>query len=306
MCRCPAWVEVNVGKGRNAFGADPLADKEVSLDLQVVAGVAPQAKIVIYFTEGNESGYADGVAKAVHDAVNNPSVIVFTWGEIPEDFWPNPARLAMDANLAVRIRIGVTVVAATGDELATERRDGVHVDYPASSPYVLACGGTQLTLNATGDAIVDEVVWNAGAHGTGGGISDLYPVPAFQKLTALPPSLRDGGARRGIPDVAAAASETNGYRIVVDGEETVTGGTSAAAPLWVGFIVALNAQRRQTVGYLNPLLYENRGWFRQITSGNNKLFGVGYVAGPNPGWNACAGLGVPIGLSILAALSAIA
>jgi kumamolisin len=302
--RVPTVVEVNVGKGRNAFGADSQADKEVSLDLQVVTGVAPRARIVIYFTEANESGYADGVAKAVHDSVNHPSVIVFTWGE-SEDFWPPPARAAMDATLADAVRLGITVVSAAGDDLATERRgDGrVHVDYPASSPYVLACGGTELTLNAAGNVIASEAVWNTGSRGTGGGISDIYPVPAFQKSVTLPPSLNDGAVRRGIPDIAAAASEVNGYRIVLNGAEIVTGGTSAAAPLWAAFIAALNAQRSESLGHVNQLLYQNPAWLRPITSGNNMMFGLGYSAGP--GWNACAGLGVPIGQSLIADLTAV-
>ncbi len=281
------------------FGADAEADREVSLDLQVVAGVAPRVRIVIYFTEPTEAGYADGVAEAVHDNVNRPGVIVFTWGE-SEDFWPKPAREALDAALADAVRLGVTVVAAAGDDLATERRgDGkVHVDYPASSPYVLSCGGTEIALDAAGDAITSEVVWNAGARGTGGGISDVYQVPAYQKGLALPTSLNDGAVRRGVPDIAAAASETNGYRIVFNGGEIVTGGTSAAAPLWAAFIAALNGQRGETLGLMNRLLYGNPAWLRPITSGNNMMFGLGYSAGP--GWNACAGLGVPIGAAIVA------
>ncbi len=299
----PRVVEVNVGNGRNGFGADAEADKEVSLDLQVSAGVAPRARIVIYFTEGTEAGYADGVAAAVHDAVNRPSVIVFTWGE-SEDFWPPPARAAIDATLADAVRLGVTVVAAAGDDLATERRsDGqAHVDYPASSPYVLACGGTEIALNAAGTAIAGEVVWKAAPRGTGGGISDFYAVPSYQKTVALPPSLKDGAARRGLPDVAAAASETNGYRVVLNGQEIVTGGTSAAAPLWAAFIALLNAQRGEALGFVNPLLYANPQWLRAIVSGDNKMFGIGFSAGPAPGWNACAGLGVPIGASIVAGL----
>ena len=301
----PTVVEVNIGKGRNSFGADSEADKEVSLDLQVVAGVAPRARVVIYFTEPTEAGYADGVAQAVHNDVNRPSVIVFTWGE-SEDFWPKAARAALDATLGDAVRLGVTVVAAAGDDLATERRgDGeVHVDYPASSPYVLGCGGTEITLDAAGNAIAGEVVWNAGARGTGGGINDVFSVPSYQNGVDLPPSLNDGARRRGVPDVAAAASETNGYRIVLNGSEVVTGGTSAAAPLWAAFIAALNGQRGEPLGFVNQLLYKNRAWLRPITSGNNMMFGLGYSAGP--GWNACAGLGVPVGQTITAAVAAAA
>ena len=303
----PDVIDVAVGKGANRFGADHEADKEVSLDIQVVAGVVPAARIVVYFTESDEHSYATGVAQAVNDPVHRPSVIVFTWGE-SEDFWPDDARAEMDAALAAAVQSGVTVIAAAGDDLATERRgDGkAHVDYPAASPFVLACGGTEVTLNAAGDSIVAETVWNTGgSRGTGGGISEKYPVPAYQQNLALPPSVNDGdGPGRGVPDVAAAASETNGYRIVFNKTEIVTGGTSAAAPLWAAFIALLNEQRGQAIGFINPSLYANPALFRPITSGNNMAFGIGYSAGP--AWNACAGLGSPIGAAILAQFTATA
>ena len=193
----PRLTDINVGKGRNAFGTDATADKEVSLDVQVAAGTAPAARVVVYFTEANEQGFVDGVTAAVHDKINRPSVVIVTWGE-PEAFWPAPARKALDAVLADAVRLGITVVAAAGDDLATERmNDGkAHVDYPASSPYVLGCGGTAVTLDATGSAIVDEVVWGDGTIGTGGGISTLYPHSAKEE-SAVPARMRSHLSRPG-------------------------------------------------------------------------------------------------------------
>lgn len=307
----PRVVDVAVGHGRNAFGADPLADREVSLDVQVAAAVAPEAHLAVYFTESTESGLADGLAEAVHDKTHRPDVIVITWGE-PEVFWPPAARKAMDGALADAVRLGVTVLAASGDDLATERmNDGrAHVDYPASSPYVLGCGGTAVTLDATGASIASEVVWNeAGARGTGGGISDLYAVPAYQRSVTLPASANNDGRRgRGVPDVAAAAAETNGYRIVLHDSEVVASGTSAVAPLWGAFIALINAERGHPLGLVNSTLYRDPRLFRPVTSGNNVAFGttIGYRAGPEPGWNACTGLGAPQGAAIIAALTAVA
>jgi kumamolisin len=302
----PAIVDIGVGKGRNAFGVDPEADKEVSLDVQVLAGVAPEAKIAVYFTENSETGIVDGLTEAVHDATHKPNVIVITWGE-PEARWPPAARAAFDAALEDAVRLGVTVVAAAGDDLAPDRmRDNLaHVDYPASSPYVLGCGGTRISLDAAGAAIVDEVVWNDGRRGTGGGVSDLFQVPAFQASAQVPPSVNDGQRRgRGVPDVAAAAAEVNGYRLCLRSADIVTGGTSAVAPLWGAFIALLNAQRGAPLGFVNPILYRAPDLMRAITSGDNVMFGVGYEAGP--GWNACTGLGAPAGAAIIAALTAIA
>ena len=304
----PAVNQVFVGNGRNSFGADPLADREVSLDVQVLAGIAPEARLAIYFTENNEKGLADGVTEAIHDTTNKPSVIVVTWGEA-EVNWLSPeraaARTALDLALADAVTLGITVVAAAGDDLAMDRvsDNKAHVDYPASSPYVLGCGGTQITLDAAGAAIADEVVWNDGLRGTGGGVSDFYSIPEFQKSVQIPPSVNDGHRGRGVPDVAAAASETNGYRIVLRGSEVTTGGTSAAAPLWGAFIALLNAQRGEALGFINPTLYRNRSLFREILSRDNAIFGIGYDAGP--GWNACTGLGTPKGAAMIASLTAV-
>ena len=304
----PRIGEVEVGGGRNVMGVDAQGDKEVALDLQVIAGVAPQARIAVYFTEKKEAGLVAGVVKAVHDGKNRPNVIVITWGQ-PEKYWLSEAPDALkglNAALQDALRLGITVIATAGDDLATERMPGgqAHVSFPGSSPYVLACGGTRMTLDAAGKAITDEVVWKEGMRGTGGGISDIYAVPSYQSNVKLPGSQNDGKRRRGVPDVAAAAAEKNGYRIVLGGSEIVASGTSAVAPLWGAFIALLNEQRGEAIGFVNPRLYQNPALLRPITSGDNKVFGVGYEAGP--GWSACTGLGVPIGSALIAALTAVA
>lgn len=229
----PQIVNVNVGSGRNRPGPNPRADAEVALDIQVVAGVAPEARIVVYFTELSEPGLVAGVSRAVHGP-ERPNVVIITWGE-PETLWPAESRLGLDPVLQDAIRLGTTVLATAGDDLASERmQDGrVYVNYPASSPNVLGCGGTRIALDGARGSIVNETVWNDdGVHGTGGGISEEYQVPAFQAAARIPGSLNDGRRGRGVPDVAAAAAPTNGYRIFLNGVDFVASGTSAVAPLW--------------------------------------------------------------------------
>jgi kumamolisin len=300
----PATVDVAVGSGRNAFGQDTEADKEVALDLQVAIGVAPGARFAVYFTTDSDQGLVDAVTTAVHDTVNRPSVLVTSWGDA-EGNWSEPARRAMDAALADAANLGVTVVAAVGDNLATDGlMDGrAHVDYPASSPYVLACGGTHMTLTADRLGIAQEQVWNDRTSGTGGGISDVYAVPAYQSGLPLPPSINDSGRRRGVPDLTAAAAADPGYRIVVHGNPVVMGGTSAVAPLCGGFLALINERRRSTLGLVHQRLYHASGLFRPVTVGDNRPFGsdIGYDAGA--GWSACAGLGVPIGRAIIDTLT---
>jgi kumamolisin len=306
----PDMIDISVGKGRNVVGTDAIADREVALDVQVVAGTASEARIAVYFTESNQPGLVAGVSEAVHGSRAHPSVIVITWGK-PEEAWDPDTRKALDAVLQDAMRLGITVVASAGDDLATDRvADGlVHVDYPASSPYVLGCGGTSITLDASRTKIAGEVVWNSGRHGTGGGISTFYGVPAFQGGVVLPDSRNDDGKRgRGVPDVAAAAAETNGYRIVLGKNEIINSGTSAVAPLWGAFIALINEQRGAALGFVNSRIYQTPNLFNRVKSGNNfdPIFKLGYEAAPDGSWNACTGLGTHDGAAIIAALTAVA
>jgi kumamolisin len=291
----PLVVDYGVNGGANNFGGgDHLADAELALDLQIIAALVPSARIVVYFGP---------IHQAVTDDVNRPKVLSISWGSA-EKFWSNSIRNDVNSALADASKAKVTVVAAAGDQLATDGLlDGnAHVLFPASSPYVLACGGTQLELASDGTTLLDEKVWNDGLTGTGGGISDVFEVPSYQQNIALPRSVKDGGLRRGVPDVAAAAGQTPGYRIILNGKPIVKNGTSAATPVWASLIAMVNARRGQPIGLVQPILYGNPLLCRSILKGNNRVDGVGYDAGP--GWNPCTGLGVPNGMATIDALVA--
>jgi kumamolisin len=293
-------IDQSVSGSGNTFGGGTQADQEIALDLQIIAGLLPKARIVVYFAPNTIQSIIAAVNQAIFDDVNRPQVLSVSWGSA-EKFWTVPGRDAMQAVLADAQRLRVSVVFASGDELATAGlTDGkAHVWFPASSPYALGCGGTILGGDAT--RVATEVVWNDGSSGTGGGISDVFPVPAYQLNLALPPSVNDGAARRGVPDVAGAAAGTPGYRVVLNGTETVKEGTSAVAPLWAALIAIANAQRGTPIGFINSVLYSNPSLFRPIVQGNNRADGKGYDAGGS--WNACTGLGVPKGSDIIAALA---
>jgi kumamolisin len=297
-------IDQSVAGNNNDFSGGSVADQEIALDLQIMAGLLPKTRIVVYFASDRIPGLIAAINQAIFDDVNRPQVLSVSWGSA-EKFWTDPDRDAMQAVLADAKRLKVSVVFAAGDELATGGlTDGkAHVWFPASSPYALGCGGTLPKLVADGAGVAAETVWNEGGSGTGGGISDAFPVPDYQSNLALPPSVNDGAARRGVPDVAGAAAGTPGYRIVLDGSETVKDGTSAVAPLWAALIAIANAQRGAPLGFVNSALYSNPSLFRPITQGDNRVGGKGYDAGP--GWNACTGLGVPKGADIIAALAAV-
>jgi kumamolisin len=294
----PNVVAVSVDGGTNSPGDPNGPDGEVMLDIEVSAAVAPGATIAVYFAPNTDQGFIDAISTAVHDTANTPSVISISWGG-PESTWTAQSVAALDAACQAAAAVGVTITVACGDNGSTDGvSDGAnHVDFPASSPHVLACGGTELV--GTGSTITSEVVWNelAGDEGaTGGGVSDLFPLPTWQQNQNVPAPTTSGGGR-GLPDVAGNADPSTGYNIQVDGETAVIGGTSAVAPLWAGLIALANAQNGDDAGFVNPTLYSNPTAFNDITSGNNGAFSAG------PGWDACTGLGSPIGTDIVAALA---
>ncbi len=294
--KTPKVTAISVSGGLNQPGKDPDSDGEVALDIQVAGGAAPGAAIAVYFAPNTTQGFVDAITRAVHDQQNRPSIISISWGS-PEVNWTGQGLRAMTSAFRDAARLGVTVLAAAGDNLATDGlSDGrAHVDFPASSPYVLACGGT--VIDAAAGKIKSETVWNHGGSGTGGGVSDLFPLPAYQSKANVPKSINDEKIRRGLPDVAADADPRSGYRVVVGGLGGTIGGTSAVAPLFAGLLALINEACGKPAGFVQPLFYGNAAVFRQIVHGNNKVGHIGYVAGA--GWNPCTGLGAPDGAKLL-------
>jgi kumamolisin len=286
------------------------ADPEVDLDIEMAGAVAPGAQIVVYFAPFTEQGWVDALSTAVNDTVHNPSVISVSWGYAEgNDIWTQQAIQAVDQSLQSAAAIGITVCVASGDDGSRDEIDDglAHVDFPASSEYVLGCGGT--TLESSGNEISSEVVWNDGENGgaTGGGVSDYIALPTWQQNANVPASVNPGNhVGRGVPDVAANADPNTGYQILSDGQQGVVGGTSASAPLWAGLMALINQQLGKPVGFLNPLLYAgstSSSGFHDITAGNNDITGEigGYDA--ELGWDACTGWGSPNGAALLAALT---
>ena len=306
----PNVVSVSVDGAQNAPTTAKSADSEVALDIEVAGAVAPGARIVVYFAPNTDAGFLDAITTAIHDTTSTPSVISISWGSA-EMFWTAQSLQAMNQAFQAAAALGITVFCAAGDFAALDFfldvDELLHVSFPASSPYVLACGGTKLT-SANGQ-ITQEIVWNESAlSATGGGISDVFALPSWQKEKQIPPSINpDHRVGRGVPDVAGNADPSTGYQILVDGQASVLGGTSAVAPLWAGLVALLNEQLGKPLGYLNPVLYqlENVGAFHDITEGDNRILKgdshAGYSA--RPGWDACTGLGTPNGTKLFSVLS---
>jgi kumamolisin len=210
----------------------------------------------------------------------------------------------MNDALATAAALGITVCCTTGNWGPTDGfNDGrPHVHFPAASPHVLAIGSTRISANE--NRIETEVVLNGGSDTSvaGGGFSDVFPVPVWQKGIAVSDWDKSGKPRgRGLPDVAAHGA---GCRLFIKGEWTDLGG--GGTPLWCALIARINQGLGQRVGLLSPVLYQNlgpAGFLRDITEGSTRMGGpdnLGHDA--RPGWDPCTGWGTPNGRLLLNAL----
>jgi kumamolisin len=287
---------------------------EVMLDIEVVAGLCPGATLAVYFSNFTEQGWIDVIDAALNDAHNNPGVLSISYGLAEgTQTWTSQAMDAVNDAMKEAAARGIPVCVSAGDDGSDDQcGDGpAHVDFPASSPYVLCVGGTTFPKSGT------ETVWFEGNglrkdHGgsTGGGVSSVYPPPAWQSGIKIPSVNPGAPAGRCIPDVSANAAQGTGYLLVVQGAQDVAGGTSAATPLWASLIARLLKSGKK-IGYLTPLFYQpntktagltlGAAACNDITSGNNATAKAGgYSAGP--GYDAVTGWGSPRGDKLAALL----
>jgi kumamolisin len=298
----PSVTAVSVDGATNSPTGDPNGpDGEVELDIEVTGSIAPGASIKVFFAPNTDQGFIDAVTTAVNDSA--VTLISISWGG-PESTFTTQSMTTFNQAFQDAGTMGKTVFVAAGDSGSSDgETDGAnHVDFPASSPYVVGCGGTTLEANISTDTITSEVVWNETASNegaTGGGVSDFFPKPSYQDSVNVPAPTTQGGGR-GVPDVAADADPVTGYQVIIDGSTTTIGGTSAVAPLYAGLFARINQALVQNgksrVGFVNAALYQNPSAFRDIVSGNNGAFSAG------PGWDPTTGLGSPDGGKILTAL----
>ena len=276
----PVITNLPIADAVNAPGG--AADGEVALDIQVAGGVCQsiagrQCKIVIAWAP-NDGGthFAAGI-----NALVGVDAISISWGG-PENAWSSMDRSTVAAAIDGADSAGVPVFVASGDGDSSDGEGGTNVDFPASYPGSIGCGGT--TFGSTG-----ETVWNDGrGDGSGGGFSVCFPRPAWQPQTA---------AMRGVPDVSGLADPSGpGWRIVLNEAVQAMGGTSAVAPLWAGIAAACKAAGFN--GHQLPaLLYGTPAAMRDILTGNNGA----YTA--SPGWDPCTGLGSPNGPALVSLLT---
>ena len=263
-------------------------DLEAALDSQVIGALAPAARIVIYDAPDDERGFLDAIRTAIFDTECRPTILSISYGW-PEHRW-TPAALAILNELFVAAALlGISVFCSSGDNGAELDDDGKpHVLAPASSPFVHACGATQIVDDSGSER---ECAWEK----TGGGFSEQFALPQWQSAAvdgAVPVPAQTG---RGVPDMAA--QEQPGYCVYLDGVELAMGGTSAVAPMFSALTARLNARLGVRAGFFLPLLYgSHENILRDISEGSNGFFNA------RAGWNPCTGLGVPGGRALETAL----
>jgi kumamolisin len=275
---------------------------EVTMDIELAAALAPGAEIVVYMASNTEQGIYNAVSKAIGGKEKPPCALSISWGE-PEIGISEAYLHSVDEVMRDAAMLGVTVCASAGDAGAMNGSpDGKPaVNFPASSPHVLSCGGS--SVHRSDSKNVHESVWNCAIHGihgaTGGGVSRKFDPPGWQKDHAVPlgPTGKEG---RGVPDVAGPADPHCGCAILVGGESCSSAGTSAVAPIWAALVACINTELNARCGFITPLLYQlskgSANPMREITRGNNGFYEAG------AGWDACTGLGSPSGERLIEAL----
>ena len=293
----PEIVEVLVGGAKNDGGAAASGSQAVA-DIQLVGGIAPKAQLRVYFAPPDADGWTAVVRRATEDGVG---VLLISWGMAESD-WKADDLKRVNAALQAAAEKGVTIITPVGDwGAAPPGRRKREVVFPATSPWVLAVGGT--AMDSGPDGIAAERVWNEPDGGaSGGGVSRVVETPAWQSAVRA-----DGKplAGRAVPDVCAAAWNT--LTLIGFGRSLAQiGGTTVAAATWAGLIARINQGLGRNVGYINPLLYGAIGparVLRPITKGDNSRPGVkGYAA--TDAWSPVAGWGAPDGMKLLQWLKA--
>jgi hypothetical protein len=317
---CFGGNAANVSRVLTDSGA-PLGQgtSEATADIENLLGMAPGVRVLVYEAPDSAQGIYDNYAAIVSQ--DQAQVVSTSWGQCEAEM---PAGMAQAENTVFQEAAvqGQSVVAASGDSGSedcyypgVDNDTSLAVDDPASQPYVTGVGGTSLQSISPRS----ESAWNSGGGAGGGGISSVWPMPAYQRAvvgpysTGAPCGISSGWCRE-VPDVSASADVNHGYYLYCDAADcagagwTPVGGTSLASPLWAS-LVALSDQACPAgpAGFLNPALYANRTTAtNDITSGNNDLTGTTGRYPATTGYDMATGLGSPVAAGVVSALCAAA
>lgn len=292
-------VLVDGFSGRAGFGA-----AEVTLDIELQIALAPGAsKIIVYEGPNSYTGVLDTYNRIATD--NLAKQISTSWG-LSEQQSLSAFIHSENAVFQQMAAQGQSIYAASGDSGAYDNGSSLSVDDPASQPYMVGVGGTQLFVQSD-ESYDHETTWNVnntvdGGAG-GGGVSLIWSIPNYQSGIASAAS----DLMRNVPDVSLNSDQYSGYSIYYKHNWYIFGGTSCAAPLWAAFTARVNQVRAANgtaLGFANPTIYKiatdtkYETDFHDIADGSTNLY---YVAGT--GYDNATGWGSFNGANLLADLT---
>jgi kumamolisin len=284
----PSLTPIPIDGQSGQPGTNERSDIEVTADICVAGVLAPDAAIDIYFAPHTEQGWIHGIAAAVN-AAQRPSVISISWGA-PEYgtsrtlTWSRQGMRQMSRYFQDAAQAQITVLASSGDSGADCGIDDrwLHVNYPASDPGVIACGGTIVDGNP---APTGERTWPQ----SGGGVSREFGLPAWQASAGVPTQMNTSAPGRGVPDVAGYAAP--GFAVYYQGNPRTVPGTSMTAPMYAALFARINELAGRKVGFVLDRLYQSKAFvdLKDGVSNASTPYSLGYTS--TAGWDAVTGLG---------------
>jgi len=276
----PTVIIKTIGNAVNNPGATDGSTEENTLDVETIGGCCPSSNltIILYIAVNSLSAFPTVINEALNVPVLlnlqslTPSIISISWGA-PEVYYTNLSTI--DALFKQAVLRGINICVASGDYGSSDGLRGNNVDFPSSSPNVIAVGGSHLVSTANTYSLnTIETAWS----GSGGGISKYFSKPAYQSAFS--------GTFRYTPDIALNADPNTGVIFYVKGGYVIYGGTSVSAPTMAGFLACILPK-----AFANPRMYSatQSACFHDILSGSNGAFPA------KRGFDNCTGLGSIIG-----------
>merc|ERR1711953_76753 len=295
-CKRDVTVAANVGKNEESAGI------ESELDIEYIEGVAPEIPLTVVYN--GQDSLLDW-ANQITNLQNSPLVHSVSYGNDEKQQSSTEHMFTCNtAFMKAGVR-GMSILFASGDQGVCGREGcgfwtwrRFKPDFPGGSPYITVVGGTDFE----GADIGAETAWSA----SGGGFSDTFAMPAYQKAAVesykgrsdakLPPQKYWNATGRGYPDVAALGGQKTPYCVAASGRFEGVAGTSASCPVVAGVFAKLNGLRlaagKSPLGFLNPFIYQNPSGFQDVKSGRNDA-GTSYGFSAVAGWDPATGFGTP-------------
>jgi kumamolisin len=303
MFSLPPYGPLLTLKRDPSWGTPMKPQGETVLDLEIIHQVAPAARMVVYFSAPDFAHSDRAFDQMISEHLG--SVISESLGACEPDT-PSGHRAAYASIQDRSVAQGMSHFIASGDSGAYTCGQSAPpaASFPSTLPNVTAVGGTTVFESVQG-IYFKEAAWGGPVAeiGSGGGASQFYPVPDYQKVVAQ----AAGHGLRQVPDVAADSDPNTGFHIIFSGQEGQAGGTSAAAPLWAATVALIDQDLKRKglreTGFANPAIY----WmgvnasrlpapaFHDVTFGNNLAYDAA------PGWDFATGWGSMDGAALDAA-----